>query len=94
MSTDSASIQNNDRELFDRIAKEYSKKDQVPSCRDARIYQLFTGMGSLGKEKIPVLLEIGCGIGASAEYLDGHFDTYIGIDYSEEQIRYAYEAHK
>jgi cyclopropane fatty-acyl-phospholipid synthase-like methyltransferase len=51
-------------------------------------------MGSLGTEKIPVLIEIGCGIGASAEYLDGHFDTYIGIDYSEEQIRYAHEAHK
>jgi cyclopropane fatty-acyl-phospholipid synthase-like methyltransferase len=52
------------------------------------------GWDLLERKKIPVLIEIGCGIGASAEYLDGHFDTYIGIDYSEEQIRYAYEAHK
>ncbi len=82
-----------DRELFDRIAKEYSKKDQVPSCRKAREYQLHTGMGALLTKKIPLIVEIGCGIGASAEYMEGAFDSYIGIDYSEEQIRQARLAH-
>lgn len=82
-----------DLELFDTIAVHYSKKDAVPSSQEARKYQLLTGMGNLLSTNLGSLLEIGCGIGASAKYLDGKFTNYTGIDYSAEQVRYAKAAH-
>ena len=36
--------------------------------------------------KIGTLVDVGCGIGAQAKYLDGSFEEYIGIDYSSNLI--------
>lgn len=85
--------QEKDRQLFDRIASQYSKKDQITSCSEARRNQLETGMRPILGKKIPMLLEIGCGIGAAAEYLEGAYDAYIGVDYSVEQIKQAELVH-
>jgi len=35
------------------------------------------------------ILEVGCGAGFSAEYLRGRYNRYLGIDYSQELIKYA-----
>jgi SAM-dependent methyltransferase len=86
----SSTIEQRDLELFNTIADEYGKKDSVPSCRDAREYQLLAGFVPLLRAHTPrTILEIGCGIGASAEYLKGHYTTYHGIDYSDGQIAIA-----
>src|SRR5262245_20590611 len=37
--------------------------------------------GSLG-----CIVDVGCGIAASAIYLNGHFDRYVGIDFSRRMI--------
>jgi len=40
-----------------------------------------------------VLLEAGCGGGFSAEYLEGRYAEYHGVDYSEKLIEYAKTKH-
>lgn len=35
------------------------------------------------------LLEVGCGAGFSATYLEGRFGSFVGVDYSEQLIEYA-----
>jgi len=82
------SVEKADRQLFDRISDHYAKKDIVASTRAARqaivaravrpIVQKFDTLGTV--------VDIGCGIGAQAEYLDGAFERYIGIDYSRELV--------
>lgn len=37
------------------------------------------------------MLEVGCGAGYTARYLEGTYDAYVGLDYSAELIRYARE---
>lgn len=80
-----------DRELFDRIARQYSNKDREPYSRAARRHRLLSsvaGLPALGN-----LLEIGCGAGFSAEYLSGRYERYLGLDYSAELIAAARECH-
>ena len=86
-------IETNDRDLFDRIAEKYAKKDIVKSSSLPRRYQLMFAiqpivevMNSLGN-----IVEIACGFGASSEYLKGMFEKYIGVDYSEKLIAKAKE---
>ncbi len=76
------------RELFDRIARTYSAKDQQPYSRAARRHRLLSSVARL--PKIGSLLEIGCG----AEYLAGRFERYVGLDYSAELIAVARECHR
>jgi SAM-dependent methyltransferase len=80
-----------DRELFDRIAANYARKDTVGSTSHARQYQLICAVAPVLKEqgKVRLLFEMACGVGASAKYLRGRYDRYIGIDYSEKLIEAA-----
>jgi len=81
-----------DRELFDRIASDYSRKDVTPSSRIARRDMLLRAVapalarhgGSLG-----TVVELGCGVAASAVYLNGRFKEYVGIDHAPEMIEAA-----
>jgi len=80
-----------DRILFDRIARDYARKDIIASSRIARkqlvldaVRPLLSGVNSLG-----VILDIGCGVGAPARYLEGCYDRYIGVDQSEKMIEAA-----
>ena len=80
-----------DQALFDRIAWQYTRKDMIRSSLISRkqllldaVQPLLGQMNSLG-----VILDIGCGVGAPAKYLQGYYRKYIGIDQSEKMIEAA-----
>jgi SAM-dependent methyltransferase len=80
-----------DRALFDRIASRYARKDSIASSSLARKSQLLFAVRPVLDElpNLGTVVDIGCGVGASARYLAGHYERYIGIDQSEEMIRAA-----
>jgi len=80
-----------DRELFDRIAGRYATKDIVLSSSLARQYQLLTAMRPVLDQapNLGTILDVGCGVGAPARYLDGHYERYIGVDQSTAMIEAA-----
>ncbi|MBB54795.1 MAG: hypothetical protein CMF67_10530 [Magnetovibrio sp.] len=90
MATSSNSSQHEeiDRALFDKISKSYARKDVVPSTRAARRAIVKRAMRPIIAERggLGTVIDIGCGIGAQAKYLEGDFDNYIGVDYSHELI--------
>lgn len=80
-----------DRSLFDAIAAQYTRKDVVRSAALARRGQLMAAMAPLlarGTE-LGTIVEVGCGVGAPAQYLHGRYQHYIGIDQSAEMIAIA-----
>lgn len=86
-------LESDDKSLFNRIAEAYAQKDILPASRLARKYQtefalrpVLESYAKAGKQ-IDTLLEVACGVGASATYLQGQFRNYIGVDYSEEMVR-------
>ena len=85
-----------DRTLFDRIADQYSLKDLISSTQRSRRAIVCRALAPiLGAEgTIGTLVEIGCGIGAQAKYLDGMFSKYIGIDYSSNLVSIGEEMFK
>ena len=89
------SIEQQDRERFDRIAGKYARKDVIPSSSHARAYQTNSAMARvLGEGRVGTLVEIACGVGASAKYLAGSYRRYVGVDYSAELIREARLFHR
>ena len=80
-----------DRDLFDRIARRYARKDVVASSSLARKSQLLTAIKPLLDESpnLGTVVDVGCGVGAPARYLTGHYERYIGVDQSEEMIEAA-----
>ncbi len=80
-----------DQALYDSIAARYCRKDVVPSSSLARRDKLFFSLErALGPGRsLGTLVEIGCGVGAAATYLQGRYDRYIGIDQSGELIKEA-----
>lgn len=81
-------IESRDRRMFDSIAEKYARKDRVRSSSLARKYQLFQALKPIieSKKNLGTIIEIACGVGAPAHYLEGYYDRYIGIDYSEKLI--------
>lgn len=80
-----------DQALFDRVADQYSKKDSTASSSLARESQLLTALKPV-LEQVPTLgtvVDIGCGVGAPAQYLVDHYERYIGIDQSKSMIEAA-----
>jgi SAM-dependent methyltransferase len=77
-----------DQALFDDIAARYARKDAVPSSALARQAQLLSAIKPLLDRSLNLgtVVDIGCGIGAAANYLRGHYERYIGIDQSPEMI--------
>lgn len=80
-----------DRELFDRIAEEYCRKDLLPATRIARKCRLTQTLRVAKLNSTRALLEVGCGAGFAATYLNGKFGSFVGVDYSEQLIEYANE---
>lgn len=80
--------------FFDRISREYSRKDTHPVSGLVRRRELMLaarlvlgdGAASTGVGR---LLDIGCGVGAMAWHLEGRYETYLGLDISSEMIRIA-----
>ncbi len=89
MTEDEATREHQDQELFDRIAQKYLRKDLKPASRLARRLRLLQTVADLPLTPTTRLLEIGCGAGYSAEYLDGYYGAYSGLDYSAELITLA-----
>jgi SAM-dependent methyltransferase len=84
-------IEEKDRELFDRIVSAYARKDVAPVCALPRKKLLLAAFRPLLQEspRLGRLLEVGCGVGAAARYLDGRYETYLGIDHSPKMIEAA-----
>jgi 2-polyprenyl-3-methyl-5-hydroxy-6-metoxy-1,4-benzoquinol methylase len=78
-----------DRALFEQIAKDYSRKDLAPASSRARRQRLRRTLAGLPVAGADVL-EAGCGAGFSVRYLSDRPRSYIGIDYSENLVRYAH----
>jgi SAM-dependent methyltransferase len=78
-----------DKELFDRIATAYARKDLYGPSRIAREVRLLQTLRKTTPNPDLDILEIGCGAGFAVEYLHGCYRTYTGIDYSTELIQYA-----
>ncbi|MEX1013870.1 MAG: class I SAM-dependent methyltransferase, partial [Candidatus Paceibacterota bacterium] len=79
-----------DKKLFNEIAGKYFLKDVYPVSSRARKFQLLSLFdlykNETKKEEHGVILELGCGVGASSKYLGNSYKKYIGVDYSEEFI--------
>ena len=78
-----------DKALFDHISTSYAAKDQNPPARVARAYRLWETVREMEPTPEDRILEVGCGAGFSADYLDGRFKQYLGIDYSDALIEKA-----
>lgn len=80
-----------DQALFDTIAKQYARKDSIASSSLARRTQLLSAIQPVlvDQPNMGTIVEIGCGVGASAQYLMGRYERYIGIDQSEAMIEAA-----
>lgn len=89
-------LEKQDAKLFNRVAYKYAKKHIVPSSREARKAGLLLAIQPLldKNKNLGTIVDIGCGIGATAKYLSGHYNRYIGIDQSKKMIEYAKSLHK
>ena len=77
-----------DQQLFNQIAQAYTQKDLTPSAIIARQYRVMCVVESILKTtaNLGVIVDLGCGVGAPAKYLHGHYQQYIGVDQSAELI--------
>jgi ubiquinone/menaquinone biosynthesis C-methylase UbiE len=82
-----------DKLLFDRIARKYAKKDVTVSTSIPRKYQIQYAVSKVTHEtgRAITIADIGCGVGASAQYLADYCSHYVGIDHSAEMIEIAKE---
>ncbi len=89
MDTAYAERQARDRALFDAISDEYCRKDLLPASRRARRLRLERTLSSVPLGSNDRVLEIGCGAGFAASYLQGRYRSYTGIDPSSQLIALA-----
>lgn len=78
-----------DRELFNSIADKYFAKDLAASSCQARGQRLFQTLRAVPMDPDTSVLEVGCGAGFTARYLEGTCDNYCGVDYAEQLVAYA-----
>lgn len=78
-----------DRDLFDKIAAAYCRKDLIPACRTARRQRIERTLACVPVGPEISMLEAGCGAGFAATYLDGKYSAYRGEDHSAKLIEYA-----
>lgn len=83
-----------DQALFNAIAGKYARKDMAPAHREARRHRLDQTFRHLPQQTGLDILEVGCGAGYGAVYLEGRYKSYLGIDYAAELIGYAEEVNK
>lgn len=85
-----------DRALFDRIASRYARKDSRASSARVRREKLLFALAPLLEKSndLGTVVDVGCGAGGPAAYLRGHYQRYIGIDYSREMIAAARLLHR
>ena len=93
MNRASSTREERDSTLFDRIAEAYSRKDLMPASRLARRMRQERTLRIVPLRRTDRILDIGCGAGFGAAYLDGRFGSYVGIDHSRELIACARARH-
>ncbi len=86
-----SSRESRDRELFDRIAAKYCKKDLSASSGIARTHRARRTILAIPRDARGRMLDVGCGGGFSARQLKGRYQTLVGIDYSSKLIEFANE---
>lgn len=75
---------------YNRFAAHLTRRDVVPSSRIPRRDIVLRSVrpvlearaGALG-----IVLDVGCGIACGAVYMNGLFERYVGVDFSEGMIR-------
>lgn len=85
-------IEQSEKTIFNTIAKEYGGKDSILSSQQVRVYQLNFVLKPLLKKtenNLGVLIDVACGIGAPARFLNGKYQKYIGIDQAARLIEEA-----
>ncbi|MFN3230543.1 MAG: class I SAM-dependent methyltransferase [Alphaproteobacteria bacterium] len=88
LDADSTDLEARDRALFNRIAADYGRKDLMPASRKARRHRLRQTLRHLPSAQDLDVLEVGCGAGFAASYLEGHYRSYLGIDYATDLISF------
>ncbi len=85
-----------DRALYDRIAGRYARKDSMVSSATVRRDKLLFALAPVLERggNLGTVVDIGCGVGGPAKYLEGLYERYIGIDHSEELIKAARDFHR
>lgn len=78
-----------DKSLFNTIAAEYARKDLHAAASIARRARLIQSLSGLHLGADARILEIGSGAGFAAQYLEGNYQHYTGLDYADELISYA-----
>lgn len=80
-----------DKELYDANSYKCAMLDITPSSIIARKAQLFLAIKPLldKSQSLGVIVDVGCGVGSPAKYLNGLYTKYIGIDHSKEMIKSA-----
>lgn len=78
-----------DRDLFDSIAEDITRKDLDPASSPARRLRIQQSVNLLPYSRVPSLLETGCGAGFGARYIFSFYGDYTGIDYSAKHIERA-----
>lgn len=88
------SVEGRDSDLFDDIAPKYVRLHGTPSSRAALRYLRLRALRPLLHKgsRVGVLLDAGCGIAPTVDYLDGWYDRYIGVDHSKSHIDVAARA--
>lgn len=90
----SASRATQDRELFDRIAERYARKDLGLASKRARRRRLLSSLSCIPYPDQARILELGCGAGFTVQYLGRKtYSRYVGVDYSAELIALARRQH-
>ena len=82
-----------DRDLFNDIADRYYRKDIIPSSRIPRKHRLLRTFSVVPWRPGLRVLEVGCGCGYAADYLEGLYADYVGVDYAERLVEYARRLH-
>ncbi len=82
-----------DRDLFNKISNKYAEKDIYPISKVARAFQIECMIEFLSKEydfsSASRVIEVGCGHGANSEYFSRIYQSFLGVDYSDELIKIA-----
>lgn len=77
-----------DQALYNKISEDYCQKDTLKYsslCRQYRLNQTIKNC----KTPIDTVLELGCGGGFTAKYIQDKYIKYLGVDYSKKLIQFA-----
>lgn len=87
--TTSEIVERAEEQHYDTFAEHKTRRDVIASSRIPRRDIVLRAVRPVLRERggsLGCIVDVGCGIGASAVYLDGHFDRYVGIDFSRSMI--------